>query len=158
VTWQRECLFGEIVDSEMRLNEYGEIVRKEWMKTGRIRANVQIHENEFVIMPNHVHGIIWIVDDNDPIAGARRRHVGARRRRAPTERFGKPVLGSIPTIVRAYKSVVTFRINALRGIRGMPVWQRNFYEHIIRDEQQWERIHAYIEANPLNLESDEENR
>ncbi|SMC25047.1 hypothetical protein SAMN02746041_02200, partial [Desulfacinum hydrothermale DSM 13146] len=91
VTQDRACLFGRIVDGEMRLNAYGKIVRAEWFKTAQVRPYVVLHEDEFVVMPNHIHGIIWIVDD-----------VGARRRRAPTvEQFGKPVPGSIPTIIRA---------------------------------------------------------
>ncbi|SMC25408.1 REP element-mobilizing transposase RayT [Desulfacinum hydrothermale DSM 13146] len=125
VTQDRACLFGHIVDGEMRLNAYGKIVRAEWFKTAQVRPYVVLHEDEFVVMPNHIHGIIWIVDD-----------VGARRRRAPTvEQFGKPVPGSIPTIIRAFKSAVTQRINGLQGTSGGVVWQRNYYEHIIRDEE-----------------------
>ncbi len=61
-TVQREEIFGEVVNGEMRLNPLGEIVREEWLKTAEIRSNVELHEDEFVIMPNHVHGIVWIVE------------------------------------------------------------------------------------------------
>ncbi len=64
-TQNRECLFGEIVDGEMHLNEFGEIVRAEWFRSAEIRAEIELHPNEFVVMPNHVHGIVWIVSDDD---------------------------------------------------------------------------------------------
>jgi len=152
VTHDRACLFGEIVDGEMRLNEYGEIARAEWLQTAVVRPYVVLHPDELVVMPNHVHGIIWIVDDVDTV-------VGARRRRAPTttEQFGKPVPGSIPTIIRSFKSATAKRINALRRTPGMPVWQRNYYEHIIRGETSLQRIRAYIAANPQQWALDGEN-
>ncbi len=148
VAWQRECLFGEIVGGEMRLSGFGEIARSEWFKTGELRQNVELLEDEFVVMPNHIHGIIWIKEDDT---------VGARRRRAPTEQFRKPVKGSIPTIVRAYKSAVAFSINDLRGTRGVSVWQSNYYEHIIRDDADRQRIRRYIESNPIMWADDKEN-
>jgi len=74
-----------------------------------------------------------------------------------TERFGKPVPGSIPTIIRSYKSTVAKRINALREAPGVPVWQRDYYEHIIRDEKELARIREYILNNPARWETDENN-
>jgi len=134
----RECLFGDVTKGEMRCNEYGEIVRQEWFKTSEIRPCVRLHETEFVVMPNHIHGIIRIIDDD----------VGTRRRRAPTiEQFGKPVCDSIPTIIRAFKSIITKRINQIRGTPGAPVWQRNYHEHIIRNEESLNRIRQYIADN-----------
>jgi len=144
----RECLFGDVAEGEMRCNEYGEIVRQEWYKTAEIRPRVQLDKTEFVVIPNHIHGIIRIIDDD----------VGARRRRVPTiERFGKPVCGSIPTIIRAFKSIVTKRINQIRGTPGAPVWQRNYHEHIIRNEESLNRIRQYIADNPRRWAFDREN-
>jgi len=72
------------------------------------------------------------------------------------EQFQKPVVGSIPTIIRIYKAAVTRKIVAQFG--GMPdLWQRNYYEHIIRNDDEHKRIHLYIESNPLHWISDEEN-
>ena len=71
------------------------------------------------------------------------------------ERFGKPVVGSIPTIVRAFKSAVTYR--AGRGLNSVNIWQRNYYEHIIRDQNDYERIAGYILANPADWNDDAEN-
>ncbi len=150
----RAPLFGRVVDGEMVLNAYGEIVREEWFKTAQVCPYVELFADEFVVTPNHIHGIIWIVD-----AG-----VGARRRRAPTvEQFGKPVPGFIPTIIRAFKSAVTRRINARRGTPGARVWQRNYDEPIIRNPV---RVHGraplhairrYIAENPLRWHLDRYN-
>ena len=125
VTYQRQHLFGEVVNGVMRLNELGQIAYDEWFKTAALRPYVALYENEFVVMPNHMHGIIWIeITDGGEIPAI----VGARRRRAPTvEGFGKPVSHSIPTIVRAYKSAVTYAVNALQNQRGAVLWQRNYY-------------------------------
>ena len=147
VTADRACLFGEVVDGTMVLSAFGQIVREEWLRTADLRSNVRL--DAFVVMPNHLHGIIWIVDDA----------VGARRRRAPTdtsEQFGKPVAGSIPTIVRSTKSAVTKRINRMRQSPGERVWQRNYYEHIIRDENSLQRIRQYIHDNPAHWQVDRE--
>lgn len=78
-------------------------------------------------------------------------------RRAPTEQFQHPVKGSIPTIIRSYKSAVAYRINLMRGINSVPVWQRNYYEHVIRNHGDWDRIHRYIESNSPMWAEDNEN-
>jgi putative transposase len=76
---------------------------------------------------------------------------------ANQEAFGKPVPHSIPTIIRSFKSAVSLRINTLRGIHGEPVWQRNYYEHIIRNESELLNIRKYILENPWKWEQDKEN-
>jgi REP element-mobilizing transposase RayT len=154
-TQNRECLFGKVAAGKMRLNALGRIVWEEWFRTAEIRPYVRLNEYEFVVMPNHVHGIIWSEDPPANYADT----VGSRRRRAPTmvEQFGKPVRGSIPTIVRAFKSAVTKRINQMRNTPGAPVWQRNYYEHIVRDENELNRIREYINNNPLNWAMDQDN-
>jgi putative transposase len=68
------------------------------------------------------------------------------------ERFGKPVTSSLPTIVRSFKAATTKRINEMRGTPGAPVWQRGFYEHIVRDEDDLNRIREYIAGNPERWE------
>ena len=74
-----------------------------------------------------------------------------------TEQFGKPVAGSIPTIIRSFKSIVTKHINETRGAPGVSVWQRNYYEHIIRSEDSLNRIRQYITENPTRWAFDREN-
>lgn len=94
-TQNRECLFGDIVNGEMRLNEAGRIVADEWLKTAEIRDEIEL--DECVVMPNHFHGILVIYDRGGTAPGT--------ARRAPTvEQFGRSVSGSVPTIVRPYKS------------------------------------------------------
>lgn len=149
VTLWRECLFGEVADGEVRLNTFGQIVREEWFKTAALRSYVQLYEDEFLVMPNHVHGIIWIIDDT---VGARRSIVGAQRRCAPTKNVAPRSLGAI---VRAFKSAVTYR--AGRELQCTNIWQRNYHEHVLRDQADYERIANYIASNPVNWEEDEEN-
>lgn len=156
-THQREHLFGEIVDGVMKLNEHGQIAQEEWQKTALIRNEIEL--DEFVIMPNHFHGIIWIVDGSCR-GTARRAPTGGLGETSanftPThEQFGKPVVGSIPTIVRAFKSAVSRRINLARCTPGNLVWQRNYWEHIIRDDQDLTNAQAYILNNPVQWENDE---
>ncbi|MHB8779705.1 MAG: transposase [Anaerolineales bacterium] len=153
--YQRMHVFGEVVNGEMVLNNTGKIARDEWFKTEKLRPYVELYEDEFVIMPNHAHGIIWIVDE----AGIRQ-PVGIRRRRIPTEtteKFGKPVNGSIPTILRAYKSAVTYAVNAAENQRGAVLWQKNYYEHIVRNERELNNIGWYIVNNPINWQLDRDN-
>jgi putative transposase len=156
VAFRRECLFGEIIKGTMKLSPIGEIIWREWYKTAELRPYVESWGNEFVVMPNHVHGIIRIIDEDEKFGST----VGARRRRAPTntdniEQFGKPVPGSIPTIVRAFKSAVTYC--AGKELNSSNLWQSNYYEHIIRDDHDYERIAFYIAQNPSNWSEDEEN-
>lgn len=138
--WKRKCLFGDVLKRKMELNECGQIVNKEWLQTGVIRSNVKL--DAFVIMPNHIHGIIILV--------------GATRRVAPTNPAG-PAPGSIGAIIGQFKSIVTKRINKMRNSCGVPVWQRNYYEHIIRDDNEFIRIREYIINNPSNWAEDENN-
>lgn len=118
VTYQRDCLFGEIIGSEMQLNDFGCIVDECWRAIPDHFPNVEL--GAYVVMPNHVHGIIVIHDRADADASARRGTIY----RAPTEEFGKPVVGSIPTIIRTYKAAVTRRIG--RECNATGIWQRNY--------------------------------
>lgn len=160
VTCQRECLFGEIIDDEMCLNQYGQIVKEEWFNTAKLRPGVGLIEDEFVIMPNHIHGIVWL-NSNDMLDTGR----GTARcaptipftiSSTPNRQFGQMDPNSIPVIVRAFKSAVTKRINNLRQTSGQSVWQRNYYEHIIASERDYAEISDYILFNPLNWNNDQE--
>ena len=148
-TFEKQHLFGKITNGKMILNAFGNIAQNEWVKTTEIRQNIDMLE--YIIMPNHMHGII-LINDNDDGRGTVHR---APTYRAPTvERFGKPTSNTIPTIVRGYKSTVTKQINMLRQTPGAPVWQRNYYEHIIRDEKSYFEIAEYIRYNPLKWRDD----
>ena len=160
VTQGRECLFGDVVNGEMQLNAAGQIVLEEWMRTPSMRPEMDI--DEFVVMPNHIHGIIIICENNGiPAVGAHGigAHGGAPlhnhtpQQPQPTHR--KP--RSLGSFIAGYKSIVTRRVNAQFGTPGVPLWQRNFYERIIRNEKEWDRARLYIINNPLNWELDNEN-
>jgi len=129
----------------MRLNQYGEIAYKCFQAIPQHFDNAAV--DEFVVMPNHVHGVIVLSD------------VGARHAVPVTrsKRFGHSAAGSLATIVRSFKSIVSKRINDLRKTPGGPVWQRNYYEHVIRDEDSLRRIRKYIVNNPARWNFDREN-
>jgi len=153
-TQDRMCLLGEIVDGEMRLNDAGEIVAWTWHDLPNHISNVQL--DAFVVMPNHVHGIIIITDPVVAVvvgAGS----VGAGSVGAGSEPAPTPRMYGLPEIVRQFKTFSARRINDLRGTPGTPVWQRNYYEHIIRDEESLNRIREYILNNPSRWEMDQEN-
>ncbi len=150
-SWQREEIFGTIVNGEMCLNDFGRIAHEEWFKTAEIRHNVHLYEDEFVTMPNHFHGIIWIVD---PALGATRR-VAPTNQVAPTKTSRTILPGSLGAILAQFKSITTKRINALRNTQGVPIWQRNYYERIIRNETELKSFWNYIDANPLRWQADQ---
>lgn len=128
------------------MNESGLAVENEWVKTSQVRTMVET--DAFVVMPNHLHAVLFI------------KEAPGTARRAPTEEreaFGKPTCGSLPTIVRSFKAAVTRRVNDFRGTAGMPVWQRNYYEHVIRGETDLEAVRMYIADNPEKWDLDEEN-
>ena len=144
-THKKKCILGDVINGEMQLNDYGRLVEAEWIKTANIRDNIEL--DAFVVMPNHFHGILTIVDN-----------CRGTVHRAPTlERFGKPTSGSLPTIVRYFKSVVTRRINELRSTPNTPIWHRNYYEHVIRNEDDLAEIREYITNNPQKWDLDSEN-
>jgi putative transposase len=140
----RECLFGNIVNGEMHLNDFGRIVQHTWDELPNHFPTVAL--DALVIMPNHIHGIIGITDWVY--------YVGAQLNCAPTEIHTGWPLGHI---VRSLKSFSTRNINALRGTPAHPVWQRNYYERVIRNDQELERIRRYIADNPAKWELDEKN-
>ncbi len=178
ITHRRECLFGEVIDGEVVLSPYGEVVRAEWLTSARIRREIQLYEDEFVVMPNHVHGIIWIVQDGQVsldelggqgTTGVNNECVGAHGRRCRVvsparsplrqkraSRSGPPPR-SLGSFVAGFKAAVTREINQIRGAPGEPVWKRNYFDRIIRDDDELQHLRRYIEENPLKWELDREN-
>ena len=154
-TQDKKLLFSQIVDGNIILSEFGKIIENEWVKTGQIRKNVII--DEYVIMPNHLHGIIIIENDYYNRRGTLMRADDCTPMCAKTESFGKPVSGSLPTIVRGFKSTTTKQINKSRNIPEMSLWQRNYYEHVVRNDDDLSETREYIINNPLKWELDKEN-
>ena len=164
----RSHLFGEIVGGEMILNSYGEIVQKEWLNTSKIRDNVVLHE--FVVMPNHFHSIIEIKfqKGNNQIG----------KFQSPSQTVGDIIRGYKIAAIKKIKDNILGtgeKINDSKSeskgeLRFAPtaptaptekikeldfkIWQRNYYEHIIRNEQAYERISDYIRNNPKRWNDD----
>lgn len=153
----RQCIFGEIVDGAIRLSPIGKIVETEWLRTAEVRPGVEL--DAFVIMPNHVHALLFILEA-DPSVG---QPVGATRRVAPNaeetrlQRPTGPTPGSLGAIMSQFRSVVTKRVNKARGTPGAPVWQRGYYEHVVRSDEELTRLRQYIMGNPLRWDLDDEN-
>jgi len=148
-TQDRRCLFGEVVDGNMKLNEIGNIVKNEWVKLPKRFLNTEM--GSFIIMPNHVHGIIIV---GAPLAGARVNDNYGGKNRA-TARVAPTHIGNI---IGAYKSSVynsCLHIYKNNDSFLGKIWQRNYYEHIVRDEGDLNRIQEYIQNNPINWEQDE---
>ncbi len=237
-THNRQYLFGEIVNGEMCLNEYGKIVRDEWFCSVHIRNEIELFENEFIVMPNHIHGVVWIVENVGATGGSPQRTTGGSSQTTtgcspqptnsgspqpttecspqpttggssqpttgcspqpttgwspqpttgwspqpmtgwspqpttgwspqpttewspqPTtgcspQRPNGPLKKSLSSFVAGFKSTVTKQINQIRQTPGIPVWQRNYYEHIIRNDNELNKIREYIINNPLTWETDD---
>ena len=133
----RKWLFGDIVDGNMQLNEIGVMVKHVWECLPQQYPYVSI--NEFVVMPNHFHGVLMIADDLD---------------RLNRERFKPHARKSVGRLVGMFKMVTTKGFNETRRTSGEKIWQRNYYEHIIRDEDDYLRIFWYIKTNPSNWRND----
>ncbi len=138
----RTPVFGDIVNGEMIFNEYGKIVLQCWNKLPEHYPYVVL--DAFAVMPNHVHAILLII-------GPDLQYVGAGLKPAPTNT--KP----LSEIVRGFKTFSSRSINLVRGTPGQPLWQRGYYEHIVRDEESLHRIRDYIATNPLRWHLDREN-
>jgi putative transposase len=128
-THNRECFFGYITNGKMHLNEYGDIVKT--VLHGLTHHYKYMELDEFVIMPNHIHGIIALQDT-----------VGAVFKPAPT-----PKRHDLTEIVRGFKTFSARGINQCRNTPGTHVWQRNYHEHVIRNEADLRRIREYIVNN-----------
>lgn len=164
-TKDRKNLFGEIIKGKMILNDFGKIVDEEWLKTKEIRKNVDL--DSYIVMPNHFHGTL-IINYNENVGATR---WVAPKDDAPTDTSNKidqtikdraihriaPTLisNSLGAIIGQFKSIVTKRIMRIDNKILKSVWQKNYYEHIIRNEVDLFNIRTYIKLNPLKWELDE---
>ena len=151
VTKDRSCRFGEIVDGQMKTNSAGKATARWWLEL--MRKFTTIETDEFVVMPNHCHGIIVI---RDPVVGADL-CVGP-----PNIRTGAHVGAPLHRIVQWFKTMTTNEY--MRGVKALAwpafrgqLWQRSYYEHVIRGEESMNRIRQYIIDNPARWAFDREN-
>jgi len=154
----RQCLFGEILNDIIQLNEFGWVAHHQWEKISERFPNVE--PDVFQIMPNHMHGIIAL---NETVGSTLAVDPDGDNNGMPmndrTRVNGVPTVGDI---VGAYKSLVSnecleiFKSKHTNKIMGK-LWQRNYYEHIIRDEQSFQNIRQYIIDNPVQWSTDKLN-
>ncbi|MEI6706807.1 MAG: transposase [Methylococcales bacterium] len=149
----RECLLGKIDNNVIVLNEYGLIVQDKWLDLVNHIDNIEL--GEYVIMPNHFHGIIIVGAGSKPahepeinnMIGADL-ELGAGEPRAGLEPAPTKKCYGLSEIVRQFKTFSAKRINIIRQTPAVPVWQRNYYEHIIRNDADYMRIAEYVDNNP----------
>jgi REP element-mobilizing transposase RayT len=164
VTHRRECLFAQILDGEIHLTPFGLIVRRAWLDLPKHYRYKFM--DEFCIMPNHIHGIIILAErdgrgGSGPSSNLSGANTLARSEPESAQHQTRPYdtvrWHGLTEIVRAFKSFSARRINTMRRTARLPVWQRNYYEHIIRNEKDLHTIRQYIQDNPMKWELDEEN-
>ena len=152
VTRRKLCLFGTVKDGRVQLNASGQLMDEAWKWLAERHPYVEL--DQYVVMPNHLHGIIFLTDgpesDSELATGWIPRHGPSRS--APTRRRK-----SLGRLVGAFKTVGTRRVNLAEGTVGRVIWQRNFYERVIRSERELGLTREYIVNNPLAWELDREN-
>jgi putative transposase len=165
-TQDRACLFGEVLDGGMRLNPAGDVVAGTWQWLSR--QYVYLENDAWVVMPNHLHGILVIhpngrggsrtaptrTTDNETGPSST---VMANLPESHTAITGPPRRKPLGRLIGAFKTVSTKQVNAMRGTPGLPLWQRNYYEHVIRDDESLDRIRRYIVDNPSRWAVDRDN-
>jgi len=133
-SYQRKSLFGEVTDGEMIVNSLGEIIYQQWQQTGELREHVEL--DAFVVMPNHVHGIIMIINSPNDRRRDMMHHVPTHNKR----QFSKLIPNSLSSIVGTFKAAVTRQINRLPDSPDHPIWQPRYRDHIIRNVADLNRI------------------
>jgi len=151
-TRNRECLLGDVMKGKMRLNELGRMVQTVWDGLPERFPTVQL--DAFVVMPNHVHGILVLVGAGPVLSLVEglALPLGGAASSAPTG--SASILGKV---VRAFKSISAIGVNRLLSRSGQSLRQRSYYEHVIRTEESLSRIREYIATNPLRWQLDREN-
>jgi putative transposase len=170
VTYQRENNFGSISEGIVNLSRAGLVAQMEWLHLAERFPFVTL--DEFIVMPNHFHGILVLREigngETRLFASPNQKNantIGARLMKLTTTgdcNSASPlpagtIAQSLGSLVGAYKSTCARLINGIRGTPGSPVWQRNYFEHIIRNEDDLRRIRSYIRNNPLRWAEDQEN-
>jgi len=148
-TKDKKCILGTTIDGRVKLSKIGRIVKNCWLEIPLHFNNVKL--DEFVIMPNHIHGIV-IIDKPDDVET---RYIASLKKDFIIKKFGPLETNSLQSIIHSYKSAVT-RLCRKCGYKYF-VWQSRFYDHIIRNESSLMKIREYILNNPLKWELDKEN-
>ncbi len=157
---QRECLLGDVVNGKMQLSQFGKIVYYAWLDLPKHYPHVIL--DEFCIMPNHVHFIIVLIDDGRDGSFKLSQvslpaSVQLPKTPLPARETHPYTRHPLSEVIRAFKSFSAKRINAPQKTTGNPFWQKNYYEHIIRNDREWNAIAWYILNNPLHWQLDRDN-
>jgi len=149
VTENRMPLLGQIINGEEHLSPEGQIVAEEWLRTPILRKEIQL--DEWIIMPDHFHAIVFI--DNGHVGGACWRPCPSEREGIRDNSEGiqsvQPSNRSLARMINQFKATTTRRINEIRHTPGQSVWQRNYNDRIIRNEVELDQLRKYIRNNPL---------
>jgi REP element-mobilizing transposase RayT len=145
-TAHRRCVLASIEEDAIHLTVLGSIVRSCWDEIPVHFAGVRL--DAFVIMPNHLHGILML-------SGDRRGTACRAPTRGQSEGFGRPSPASLPTIIRSFKSAVSRSARLALGERNL--WQRGYFEHVIRGDEDLQEVRRYVEANPAQWAADNNN-
>ncbi|PNU19082.1 transposase [Geothermobacter hydrogeniphilus] len=155
-TFERKCLFGEIANGDVRLNRAGLCVGTIWNSLPERFPDVEV--DAFVVMPNHIHGVIVINEKTqgmeDDVGAIHELPLRDDNTMRKSHRLARRTM-TLPKVVGYLKMNSAKRINQWRDNPGVPVWQRNYYERIIRDDRELDGIRRYIADNPVRWEEDE---
>ena len=158
---QRQHLFGTLANGEVQLTAWGRLAQTEWCRLAERFPGILI--DMYVIMPDHLHAILWINTADMPSPPGARHPTPLKMDGSSlaSPQLGRPLPtspppGSLGAVIGAYKATTARLINGLRHSPGAPVWQRNYFERIIRDENELSRIYDYIQSNPLNADDEED--
>jgi REP element-mobilizing transposase RayT len=143
-THQKKCVFGEIIEEKMILNPIGKIAHFQWGQLVHRFPNITL--DQFIVMPNHLHGIIIIHENLN--------HAYENKQKPPIDqkpsinKFQQIIPGSLGSIIRTYKGTVSRRYHQTRFVSIKPLWQRGFYDRVINDEDELNTVREYIIFNP----------
>ncbi len=139
--YEKQKLFGEIRNNIMNVNDLGAILEEEWYKVAQIRNYMIL--DDYIVMPNHFHGIFFISNDSNI--------------QLPYHEDDKPILyqNSLGSIIGGFKAAVTRHCRIILNSPKQEIWQRSFYDHIIRNEDDLNHCREYIIQNPANWNKDE---
>jgi REP element-mobilizing transposase RayT len=149
-TFRRACVLADVVDDRVSLTAVGSVVESAWRTIPGYFPHFGLEG--YVVMPNHLHGILVLQDAH------RAKHppkADASPLQPPRSKGTQP--GSVQAVIQTFKAISTRRFHALPGMKLNRLWQRGFYDHVIRDEAELNRIRAYVEENPLRWALDREN-
>lgn len=154
-TKHRECVLGNVAGGRIALTRIGEIVRRCWCELPRRFPHLDL--DAFVIMPNHLRGIVVLTGRGEASAVVPHAAMCPEAEASPLRRACGTRPDSLASAIQAFKASSTRRVNRVDGTPGASLWQRNYYEHIVRSEKSLDAIRRYVEANPANWSSDPDN-